>query len=73
MNLEEFENRLVIMRDRIFEDLQVVRATVMYGHGGSEWEKALQKYDELAIRYDQMKKVFEELEISQLIDRVAEA
>ena len=45
----------------------------MYGHGGSEWEKALQKYDELAIRYDQMKKVFEELEISQLIDRVAEA
>lgn len=25
---------------------------------GKEWERALQKYDELAIRYDQMKKVF---------------
>jgi hypothetical protein len=26
---------------------------------GREWEKALQKYDELAIRWDQMKKVME--------------
>ena len=26
---------------------------------GREWERALRKYDELAIRYDQIKKVFE--------------
>ena len=51
------------MRDKIFEDLQVERKIVMEGHGGREWEKALQKYDELAIRFDQMKKVFEELAI----------
>ena len=38
----------------------------MEGRGGREWEKALRKYDELAIRYDQVKKVFEELEISKL-------
>ena len=27
-----------------------------------EWEKSLHKYDELSIRYDQLKKVFELLD-----------
>lgn len=51
------------MQARIFEDLQVERKIVMEGHGGREWERALRKYDELAIRYDQMKRVFEELKL----------
>lgn len=40
----------------------------MNGHGGREWERALRKYDELAIRYDQMKKVFEELKLVNKVD-----
>ena len=40
----------------------------MNGHGGREWERALRKYDELAIRYDQMKKVFDELKLVNKAD-----
>lgn len=29
---------------------------------GQKWERSLRKYDELAIRYDQMKKVFDVLD-----------
>lgn len=61
------------MKERLFEDLQEVRRIVMEGHGGREWQKSLREYDELAIRYDQMKKVFEELEISKLENKVVEA
>ena len=45
----------------------------MEGHGGREWENALRRYDELAIRYDQIKKVFEELQISSFANKVDEA
>ena len=34
-----------------------------YNVYGTKWEKALRKYDERAIRYDQMRKFFEELGI----------
>lgn len=52
------------MNDRLYEDLQVERRIVMnYNVYGTLWEKSLRKYDELAIRYDQMRKVFEELGI----------
>lgn len=45
----------------------------MEGHGGREWENALRRYDELAIRYDQIKKVFEELQIASFANKVDEA
>ena len=35
---------------------------------GREWERALQKYDELAIRYDQIKQVFQVLETTEIDD-----
>lgn len=45
----------------------------MEGCVGRKWENALRKYDELAIRYDQIKKVFEELQIASFANKADEA
>lgn len=48
------------MRRQLYADLQIVRKFVMEDEScGREWERSLQKYDELAIRYDQMNRVFD--------------
>ena len=35
---------------------------------GKEWERALRKYDEFAIRYDQLRKVFEVIQRTNNVD-----
>ncbi len=46
------------MAAKIYHDLQMERAVVMNRNVmDCKFERALRKYDELAIRYDQMKKV----------------
>ncbi len=51
------------MLDKIWEDLQIERKIVVTNNVyGQKWERSLRKYDELAIRYDQMKKVFDVLD-----------
>ena len=60
MKYEDVKYRIQVMRDNLFDDLQVERKIVMeHNIYGQEWERALRKYDELAIRYDQMNKVWE--------------
>ena len=61
------------MKEKLFEDLQTERRIVMEGCVGRKWENALRKYDELAIRYDQIKKVFEELQIASFANKADEA
>ena len=65
-SFENFKNRLEVIKNNLFDDIQAERKIVMNGHGGREWERALRKYDELAIRYDQMKKVLEQLKIAEI-------
>lgn len=57
-NIMDIKNKILVMADQIFHDLQIERKVVMeYSVMDRTWEKALQRYDELVTRYDQMKKV----------------
>lgn len=46
------------MKENIMDELQIYREQIMNQNiWNREYERALQKYDELAIRLDQMRKV----------------
>lgn len=56
--------KILAMYEDLDDSLQEIREVVMEHRtwGGREYEQALRKYDELAIRCDQMKRVIELLQ-----------